>query len=68
MEEHQKRYENFIKLNNAELNKEFENYKRENDSWLDKDSLYEALTIEHDTDYWPNWKSSVDKNLFNPKL
>ena len=60
-------YENFIKLNNAELNKEFENYKRENDSWLDKDSLYEALTIEHDTDYWPNWKSSVDKNLFNPK-
>lgn len=60
-------YENFIKLNNAELNKEFENYKRENDSWLDKDSLYEALTIEHNTDYWPNWKSSVDKNLFNPK-
>lgn len=60
-------YENFIKLNNAELNKEFENYKRENDSWLDKDSLYEALTIEHDTDYWPNWKSSIDKNLFNPK-
>lgn len=60
-------YENFIKLNNAELNKEFENYKRENDSWLDKDSLYEALTIEHNTDYWPNWKNSVDKNLFNPK-
>lgn len=60
-------YENFVKLNNAELNKEFENYKRENDSWLDKDSLYEALTIEHDTDYWPNWKSSIDKNLFNPK-
>lgn len=60
-------YENFVKLNNAELNKEFENYKRENDSWLDKDSLYEALTIEHDTDYWLNWKSSIDKNLFNPK-
>lgn len=60
-------YENFVKLNNAELKKEFENYKRENDSWLDKDSLYEALTIEHDTDYWPNWKNSTDKNLFNPK-
>ena len=60
-------YENFIKLNNATLNKEFENYKTENDSWLDKDSLYEALSIEHGTDYWPNWKSKTDKNLFNPK-
>ena len=60
-------YENFIKLNNATLNKEFESYKNENDSWLDKDSLYEALSIEHGTDYWPNWKNKADKNLFNPK-
>ncbi|MBD5401906.1 4-alpha-glucanotransferase [bacterium] len=60
-------YDNFIKLNNQTLNKEFEAYKRENDSWLDKDSLYEALTIEHGTDYWPNWKNKTDKNLFNPK-
>ena len=29
--------------------------------------MYEALAIEHGTDFWPNWKSSVDKNLFNPK-
>ena len=60
-------YENFIKLNNKALMQEFEVYKNENDSWLDKDSLYEALSIEHETDYWPNWKSKTDKNLFNPK-
>lgn len=60
-------YENFLKLNDKELNKEFEQYKKENDSWLSKDSLYEALSIEHDTDFWPKWKSAMDKNLFNPK-
>lgn len=60
-------YNNFLKLDNKELNKEFENYKSENNSWLDKDSLYEALSIEHSTDFWPNWKNKADKNLFNPK-
>ncbi len=60
-------YNNFIKLNNPNLNKEFEAYKKENDAWLAKDSLYEALSIEHGTDFWPNWKSTTDKNLFNPK-
>lgn len=60
-------YKNFVKLNDKKLMKEFESYKLENDSWLDKDSLYEALSIEHGTDFWPNWKSSTDKNLFNPK-
>ncbi len=60
-------YENFIILNDKKLNAEFDEYKIENDSWLDKDSLYEALSIEHGTDFWPNWKSKTDKNLFNPK-
>lgn len=60
-------YDNFIKLNDKNLMQEFEAYKNENDSWLDKDSLYEAISIEHNTDYWPNWKSNTDKNLFNPK-
>ncbi len=60
-------YANFIKLNDKKMMAEFETYKAENDSWLDKDSLYEALSIEHDTDFWPNWKSKTDKNLFNPK-
>ena len=60
-------YNNFAKLNDKKLMAEFENYKIENDSWLDKDSLYEALSIEHDNDFWPNWKNETDKNLFNPK-
>lgn len=60
-------YENFLKLNDKKLNAEFETYKIENDSWLDKDSLYEAFTLENGTDYWPNWKNKADKNVFNPK-
>ncbi len=60
-------YDNFVKQNNKQLNAEFETYKQENDSWLDKDSLYEALSIEHGNDYWYSWKSKTDKNLFNPK-
>ena len=60
-------YDNFIKLNDKKLNKEFESFKLQNKSWLDNDSLYEALTIEHGTDYWPNWKDQTDKNLLNPK-
>lgn len=60
-------FNNFEKLNNKELNKEFEAYKKENDTWLSKDSLYEALSIKNGTDFWPNWKDKTDKNLFNPK-
>jgi len=60
-------YENFIKLNDKKLNKEFGSYKIQNKAWLDNDSLYEALAIEHDCDYWHNWKSETDKNLLNPK-
>lgn len=60
-------YENFLKLNDKKLNAEFETYKIENDSWLDKDSLYEAFALENGTDYWPIWKNKADKNVFNPK-
>ena len=60
-------YENFLKLHDKKLNAEFETYKIENDSWLDKDSLYEAFALENGTDYWPNWKNKADKNVFNPK-
>ena len=47
--------------------KQFEIYKHENSSWLDKDALYQALSVEHGNDYWPLWKSETDKNLCNPK-
>ena len=60
-------WNNFKKVDNPQLKKEFESYKLENDYWLDKDSLYEALSIEHGNDYWPLWESKTDKNLFNPK-
>ncbi len=57
-------YSNFKNLKDKKLNKEFENFKKENSYWLDNDSLYEALSIENDSDYWPNWKFELDKNLF----
>lgn len=60
-------YKNFVKLNDKQLNKEFNKYKLENDSWLDKDSLYEAFSFENGSDYWPIWKNKQDKNIFNPK-
>ena len=60
-------YDNFVKSCDKKLRSEFESYKIQNKSWLDNDSLYEALTLEHGCDYWHNWKSEVDKNLLNPK-
>lgn len=58
-------YKNFNKKASKELKKEFEKFKKENAFWLDKDSLYEALSIENGSDYWPQWNSELDKNLFN---
>ena len=49
------------------LKKEFEKFKKENSFWLEKDSLYEALSIENKNDYWYVWKNETDKNLLNPK-
>ena len=60
-------WKNFKQLNDKKMMKDFNSYKIENDFWLDKDSLYEALSIEHGNDYWPLWNSDTDKNLFNPK-
>lgn len=60
-------WKNFKDKADKKLMKEFEGYKIENDSWLDKDSLYEAISLEHGNDYWPLWGSAIDKNLFNPK-
>ena len=60
-------FENFKKLDNAELKSKFETYKEKNKFWLEKDSLYEALIIENGNDYWPMWESETDKCLFNPQ-
>ena len=60
-------WENFKKCDCHELKQKFEEYKNANKFWLEKDSLYEALTVEHNNDYWPMWNSEVDKNLLNPQ-
>ena len=51
----------------SHLLKEFEHFKKENEFWLDKDSLYEALSIENKNDYWYIWENETDKKLLNPK-
>lgn len=58
-------FENFKKSDF--LKAEFEEYKRRNAFWLEKDSLYEALSIENGNDYWPMWHNETDKSLFNPQ-
>ena len=58
-------YKNFTQDYNKGLNSEFETFKSENNKWLDKDSMYEALSIEHHNDYWPVWDR--DQNLFSPE-
>ena len=63
----QEAWNNFKSNPDKKLEKEFEHFKRENDFWLDKDSLYEALSVEYGNDYWPLWTSETDKNLFNPQ-
>ena len=60
-------WNNYKNKHSKKIEKEFEKFKKENASWLDKDAVYEALTIEHDNDYWPNWTCETDKNLLNPK-
>ena len=63
----QEAYVNFKQKKDKKLNKEFEKFKSENDFWLSKDALYEALVIENNNDYWPLWDNKTDRNLFNPK-
>ena len=60
-------YDNFLNICDDKLKCEFDIYIRENADWLDKDALYEALSFEHQNDYWPMWKSEIDKNLLNPQ-
>ena len=61
-------FENFKKSQKLnDLKQEFIKFKADNKFWLEKDSLYEALIIEHNNDYWPLWDSELDKNLFNPQ-
>ncbi len=60
-------FENFKKFDCTELKEKFACYKEKNKFWLEKDALYEALSVENGNDYWPMWKSEIDKSLFNPQ-
>ncbi len=48
------------------LNKEFEKFVERNSLWLEKDSIYEALSVKHGNDYWPIWDDELDKKLYCP--
>lgn len=60
-------YNNFKNKDCSELKTNFEKYKQDNSFWLEKDSLYEALSVEHGNDYWPMWNNETDKRLYNPQ-
>ena len=49
------------------IEKELQKYKKENQNWLEKDAVYEALSMKHGNDYWPLWTDEVDKNLYNAR-
>jgi 4-alpha-glucanotransferase len=60
-------YENFKKRASWFLKRKFDAFKKENAFWLDNDSLYEAFVLENKSDYWPQWESELDRNIFKPK-
>ena len=60
-------YNNFKKINPFKMVEALEKFKKDNEMWLEKDALYEALSIENGNDYWPIWENEDDKHLFNPK-
>lgn len=47
-----------------QYDEDFHKFVEENGEKQEKNALYAILTDEHNNDYWPNWKSEVDKNLF----
>lgn len=60
-------FENFQQLpKNSKLKKEFNQFKKDNTYWLEKDALYDALATEHgvtDSTKWPE----RDRDLFSGK-
>ena len=46
------------------LSKDFDKFKKEHGEEQEKNALYSILTDIHNNDYWPNWMSETDKNLF----
>ncbi|MDD3238069.1 MAG: 4-alpha-glucanotransferase [Candidatus Gastranaerophilales bacterium] len=64
-----KAYSNFQKLDDSsDLKIKYNDFMNSDDTeWLQRDSLYEALSEKHGNDYWKNWDDDLDKNLFSGK-
>ena len=45
--------------------KKFKKFVEKNAVWLEKDAVYEALSIKNGNDYWPIWNDEYDKNGCN---
>ncbi len=58
-------YENFKINASTKLKEDFEKFKEENAYWLDKDALYEAFSLENNSDYWPQWNNELDRDIFS---
>lgn len=58
-------YENFELNASGKMKEDFEKFKQDNAFWLDNDALYEAFTLEHGSDYWPQWENELDRDLFS---
>lgn len=70
-ENHHTAYEYVYNAHNTALREAFKNWQPDNDFkkfvednaiWLEKDAIYEALSIKHGNDYWPVWNDENDKN------
>jgi len=49
-----------------QLNAEFLDFKKEKGNKLEKTAIYNILSDKHGDVYWPNWKDSVDRTLYQP--
>lgn len=60
-----KAYKNFIDRKGSlqHLSLAFTIWQKQQEHWLGRDSLFEALTLEYGTDDWRQW-SAVDQSLF----
>lgn len=64
-------YKNFkIKLENGDkkaekLNDEFNQFKKENDYWLEKDSVFRLFSDIHGSDNFEKWDNELDKNIIS---
>ena len=63
----QRAYSRFVELDESSpLKSEFETFKKENAFWVEKDALFEAMTVKNGTEDMKEW-SDADQNVFATK-